>query len=179
MIHQLQEIQNILQQNAHLFTSASLPTQWHVEAYRSQPHEAEAYEYFSLPAIFVDYQMTGQGKNKPRIITITLHILTDTMASEHFSTQWGEKRFHTLGILQHIFEGATLGNTTPLRFISETPIDAEIIHYHTQTYEFEAHLCDLFTSLSHPAQYQVGYFDTVTLQAELHQPFASKIGKTK
>lgn len=146
MIQQLLALYNTIDAKKIKFSDYNLDNNFFIDVYRSQPLEPELYEYFSLPAIFVDYTMKGQGINKPRLITLNLHIITDEMPdASNISEQKeaGMQRFTYLLLLQSILEGTSLGNTTPLQFISEDIIDAPVINYHTQTYEFQTHLANI------------------------------------
>ncbi len=129
-----------------LFERRRLPSDFFIDIYRSQPFQPELYEYYSTPAIFVDYSMQGQGWNKPRLISFTLHVVTDELpdaSSVSTHRTEGMKRFLYHITLQEILEGTRLGKTSPLRFVSENIIDEPVINYHTQNYEFEAYLGDL------------------------------------
>ena len=146
MTNQLLELYKIFNNNKERFTDYSLNGDFFIDVYRSQPLEPELYEYFTLPAIFIDYTMTGKGKNKTRLITLNLHIICDEMPdASNISEQKedGMKRFTYLAIIQDILEGCKLGDTTQLIFKSENIIDAPVINYHTQTYEFETTLTNL------------------------------------
>lgn len=143
MLQPLLELYKTIEANKSKFTERDLTGTFFIDVYRSQPYEPEAYEYFSLPAIFVDYSMTGQGKGNPRVVTMTLHILTDEMPdSSNFSNHKTEglKKFLYNLLLQQILEGTRLGNTTPLKFISENTVEDAVTNYHTQTYQFEVYL---------------------------------------
>jgi hypothetical protein len=90
--------------------------------------------------------MIGQGKNQPRLITLTLHIVVDEMPdASNISAQKesGLQRFTYCLLLQKILEGCRLGKSTPLKFISENPVDESVVNYHTQTYEFESYIQDM------------------------------------
>lgn len=129
--------------------------------------EPELYEYFPLPAMFVDYQLTGQGKNKPRLVTMTLHTVTDEMPdASNISMQRdsGLNRFLYHVIIQKLLEGNPLGRSTGLKFISENIIDAPVVNYHTQIYEFEAYLDDLAGT---PEEIEYGMIELLKLQGKL------------
>lgn len=146
MIQQLFALYKKFEDNADKFTSKGIIPVSFMDVYRSQPYEPELYEYFDLPAVFVDYAMQGQGVRKPRLVTLTLHILTDKLpdvSNISEQKQAGANRFLYHLLIQGILEGKTLGKTTPLKFISENIIDEKVINYHTQTYEFEAYLGDM------------------------------------
>ena len=149
MLVQLLELHKLIDINKQKFIDAGLNGNFFIDIYRSQPLDPEAYEYFPLPAIFVDYSMLGQGKNKARKITLTLHIVTDEMPDASNISPQKESGLNRLLynlLLQQIVEGAKLGATTPLTFIDEHPIDETVINYYIQTYEFEAYLNDMISS---------------------------------
>lgn len=146
MLKQLLSLYEKLEQNKEKFENAGLNGDFFIDVYRSQPFQPELYEYFSLPAIFVDYSMTGQGANEPRRITLMLHIVVDELPdASNISEQKedGLKRFNYCLLLQSILEGCTLDKTSRLKFISENPIDEPVVNYHAQTYEFEVYLKDM------------------------------------
>lgn len=167
MIQQFLELYTLIEAQKSKFTEYNLENNFFIDVYRSQPLEPELYEYFSLPAIFVDYTMKGQGINKPRLITLNLHIVTDEMPdASNISEQKeaGLNRFTYLLLLQEILEGSKLGNTTPLRFVSEDIVDAPVVNYHTQTYEFETHLANIIPQ--YPEQIY-GQFEALNIFSSL------------
>ena len=146
MIKQLLELYKVIEKNKSKFEEKGLKSNFFMDVYRSQPYEPELYEYFSLPAIFVDYTMQGQGKGRPRLITMPLHVITDEMPdASNISLQKDEglKRFLYHLVLQEILEGCKLGRTSPLAFQTENIIDESGVNYHTQVYEFDAYLQDM------------------------------------
>ncbi len=167
MLVQLLELYKLIDVNKQLFIDAGLNENFFIDVYRSQPYEPELYEYFSLPAIFVDYSMLGQGKNKPRKVTLTLHVVTDEMPdASNISLQKDEglKRFLYHIYLQKILEGNKLGRTTQLQFMSENPIDAPVVNYHAQSYEFDAYIDDMIGD--NPAQI-IGQFERLNIYGSL------------
>jgi hypothetical protein len=151
MLKQLLSFYQIIEANKNKFTEAGLNDNFFIDIYHSQPTEPELYEYFSLPALFIDYSMTGQGKNQPRLITMTIHIIVDEMPdASNISEQKqnGLNRFTYCLLLQKILEGERLHKTSPLRFVSENIIDEPVINYHSQIYEFEAYLDDMLSNVS-------------------------------
>lgn len=146
MLAQLLELYKLLEANKTKFEERGLSGNFFIDVYRSQPYEPQLYEYFSLPALFIDYTMKGQGKGMPRLVTMTLHIVTDEMPdASNISEQKtaGLNRFLYNLTLQEILEGCKLGDTKPLRFDSENSIDEQVTNYHQQSYEFEANLSSM------------------------------------
>lgn len=150
MLKQLLSLYERITENKSKFEAFGLNGDFFIDVYRTQPFQPELYEYFSLPAIFVDYQMTGQGKKQPRLVTLTLHIVVDELPdASNISEQKeiGLQRFNYCLLLQSILEGCTLNKTTQLKFISENSIDEQVVNYHTQTYEFEVYLADMLNDI--------------------------------
>jgi hypothetical protein len=149
MLQPLLELYNKIEgASQELIDAGLIPFQF-FDIYRSQPTEPELYEYFPLPAIFVDYNMQGTGINQRRLITMTLHVQTDTMPSaSNISEQKldGVKRFMYLLKLQEILEGQRLGKTTPLKFLTEDIIDVPVVNYHSLSFEFEAFIADIMNN---------------------------------
>lgn len=167
MIQPLLKMYKLFEENKKKFTKYDLLSSFFIDIYRSQPLEPEFYEYFSLPAIFVDYDLQGQGKNKPRLVTMTLHIVTDEMPDASniaIQRDTGLKRFLYHYIIQDILEGNRLGNTTALKFISENIVDAPVINYHNQVYQFECYLEDLAGT---PEEIEYGMIELLKLQGGL------------
>lgn len=161
--------------NKAMFIKQGLVSDWFIDVYRSQPLEPELYEYFPLPAIFVDYQLTGQGKNKPRLVTMTLHTVTDEMPdASNISIQRdsGLNRFLYHVIIQKILEGNPLGRSTALKFVSENIIDAPVINYHTQVYEFEAYLDDLAGT---PEEIEYGMIELIKLRSKFYDKLSETL----
>lgn len=169
MIQPLLELYKLIKSKATSFSNRDLMPDFFIDIYRGQPFNPELYEYFPLPAIFADFQIIGQGNNQPRKITMTLHVLTDAMpdASSISDQQTdGLKRFLYHLVLQEILEGAKLGATSRLKFISEVLVDAPVINYHTQTYEFESHLNHLFINEN---DYSLGEFTKANLYGQISE----------
>ncbi|MDL2314780.1 hypothetical protein LJC16_00795 [Bacteroidales bacterium OttesenSCG-928-C19] len=138
-----------------------------MDVYRSQPLEPELYEYFDLPALFIDYSMQGQGVDNPRLVNMPIHIITDELPdASNISEQKleGVKRFLYNLTIQEILENARLGKTKRLKFINESMIDAPVINYHMQTYEFEAYLIDM---IGENPEYILGEFERLNIFGSL------------
>jgi hypothetical protein len=146
MHKQLLSLYEKIEENKYRFEKYGLNGDFFMDIYRTQPFHPELYEYFSLPAIFIDYQMTGQGINQPRLVTLILHIVIEELPdASNISEQKdaGMQRFQYCLLLQSILEGVRLDNTSAIKFVSENVIDEQVVNYHTQTYEFEVFLNDM------------------------------------
>lgn len=167
MLQQLLEFYTLLESKQDMFTDAGLTPFKHFDIYRGQPLNPELYEYFPLPAIFIDYSMSGNGIRQKRTVAMALHVVTDTMpdtASISEQKDVGLKRFMYNLTLQSILENAYLGKTTPLKFITEEPLDIPVVNYHTQMYEFNAFLADM---IGNPTGI-IGQFETLNIFGSLY-----------
>lgn len=167
MIQPLLKMYKLFEENKEKFKKYDLSSDFFIDVYRSQPLDPENYEYFSLPAIFVDYDIQGQGKGKARLVTMTLHIITDELPdASNISLQQdtGLKRFLYHYIIQDLLEGNRLGNTSALKFMSENIVDAPVINYHNQVYQFEAYLEDLAGT---PEEIEYGLIEFIKLKGRL------------
>ena len=173
MFKQLLALYEVIEKNKSEFEAFGLKGDFFIDVYRTQPFNPELYEYFSLPAIFVDYRMTGQGRNQPRLVTLTLHIVVDELPDASNiaeQTEAGLQRFNYCLLLQSILEGTTLNKTTRLKFISEDIIDERVVNYHTQTYEFEVHLQDMLGDVERI----FGEFERLNIFGNLVKSFRNK-----
>lgn len=168
MLQPLLQLYNRLADNSAEFTNAGLEPIAFIDIYRQQPLQPELFEYFPLPAIFVDYTMKGTGINQARSVTMTLHIVTDELPdASNISSQKadGVKRFMYNLLIQKILEGHKLGATTKLKFSSEDVVDIPVANYHPQSYEFDAYLADMMGN----ATEVLGQFETLNIFGSLLQ----------
>jgi hypothetical protein len=146
MIRPIVTLYSLFENNKSLFTDKGLSGDFYIDIYRGQTTDPELFEFFTLPAIFIDYSIQGQGINKPRLVTLSLHILIDELPSESNISQQQEdgfKRFIYQSLIQKLLEGKRLGDTSTLVFLSESIMDLPVINYHIQTYSFEAYLDEM------------------------------------
>ncbi|MEO6176791.1 MAG: hypothetical protein ABIP27_16690 [Flavobacterium circumlabens] len=158
----------IIEAEKQKFEDQGLDGNFFIDIYRGQPEEAEQFEYFSLPALFIDYTVTGQGKDKPRLIQITLHLVTDEendMSNVAPDKEFGMNRFVYCGILQEILEGRKLVGNSVLKFNSEVPIDNPVADYHTLIFEFESFAKDLITN----PVFETGEFDKPNVAGQIKE----------
>lgn len=158
----------IIEAEKQRFENAGLDGSFFMDIYRGQPDDPQQHEYYSLPAIFIDYTITGQGKDKPRLIQITLHLLIDEeedMNNVSPDNVAGMNRFVYSHIVQEILEGKKLVGNSVLRFVSEVPIDNAVADYHSLIFEFESFAKDL---IENPV-FQTGEFDKPNVAGQLQE----------
>jgi hypothetical protein len=168
MLKPLLNLYNRIAEAEKLFTDKGLNGKFYMDVYRGQVEEPEAFEYYSLPAIFVDYSMQGQGKKQPRLITLNLHIVTDaTPSASNISEEMtkGLDVFMYNLLIQKLLEGKTIGNTSALVFLSEIPVTADVVNYHTQSWQFEAYLDALMEDM----EITMGEFERLSIFGHLKE----------
>jgi hypothetical protein len=142
----LLQLYSLIADNAQLFTDYGLNDKFYMDIFRSQPDSPEGFEHYSLPAIFVDYSMRGQGIRQKRIITMSLHIVSDATPSTNNLVQHQSPAMNGFLyplLLQSILEGKTLGKTSSLEFLSQVPIESPVVNYCVQDWQFLAYLPDM------------------------------------
>ncbi|MCV9929506.1 hypothetical protein OIU83_17730 [Flavobacterium sp. LS1R49] len=168
MIVPILELYRVIEAEKAKFETKNLNGNFFIDLYRSQPVDPELYEYYSLPALFVNYTNTGQGKDKPRLIQMTLHLVIDEeedASNVAPNKVLGMNRFIYVGLLQEILEGRKLGTSSPLKFISEVPVDNPVADYHILVFEFESYARDLIET----PVFEFGEFETLDLKGKLKQ----------
>ena len=146
MLIPILELYRKIEESKPKFEAKFLKADFFIDLFRNQPMDPEIHEYYSLPALFVDYVNTGQGKDKPRLINMKLHLVIDeeydasNVAPNHVQ---GMNRFVYVALLQEILEGKKLGTSSPLKFVSEVPTDNPVADYHILTFEFEMYVEDM------------------------------------
>lgn len=158
----------IIEAEKQKFEDYGLNANFFIDIYRGQPEDPEQHEYYSLPALFIDYTITGQGKDKPRLIQITLHLEIDeenNMSNVSPDKESGMNRFVYCAVLQEILEGKKLVGNSALRFVSEVPIDNQVADYHSLIFEFESFAKDL---ISNPV-FETGEFDKPNVDGNLKE----------
>jgi hypothetical protein len=168
MIIPILELYKVVELEKSKFETNNLNGNFFIDLFRNQPTDPEIHEYYSLPALFVNYTNTGQGKDKPRLIQMTLHlVLDDDEACSNIAPNkvLGMNRFVYVGLLQEILEGKKLGTSSPLKFVSEAMVDNPVADYHVLVFEFESYAPDLITI----PIYEFGEFETLDFRGKLKQ----------
>jgi hypothetical protein len=168
MLVPILELYRIIEAEKDKFEAQYLNGNFFIDLYRGQPVDPEIHEYYSLPALFVDYKNTGQGKDKPRLIQMTLHVVLDEnydASNVSPNNILGMNRFVYMGVLQEILEGKKLGTSAPLKFISETMTDNPVADYHVMVFEFEMYAKDM---VEIPV-FEFGEFERLNLTGILKQ----------
>ena len=122
-----------------LFIDAGLKPIQHIDKYRGQPAEPTQFEYFELPALFIDWNMKWEraGKTYNGTVNLEFHLLTDaTWSTANISTNRvaGLKSVVYLTLVRYVLDRVKSDNTGPLIRAEDTPIETEVTNYHLLKY---------------------------------------------
>ena len=166
MIIPILELYQLIEKAKPLFEVRNLNGDFFIDLYHGQPLDPELHEYYSLPALFVDSQILGQGTRNPRKVQLTLHLVVNmALNTATISDKSGLQGLLYPVLLQMALEGKPLGNSTGLIFESQTTIESEVTNYYTLVFSFESDL----RSLIELPECELGTFETVDLKGQLKQ----------
>jgi hypothetical protein len=121
------------------FTALGMKPILHIDKYRGQPVDPTQFEYFDLPALFIDWNMKWESAGKKYMGTVNLefHLLTDaTWSTANVSTNRdaGLKSVLYLSLVRNVLDRVRSDNTGPLTRAEDTPIETEVTNYHLLKY---------------------------------------------
>lgn len=123
------------------FTDIGLKPIVHIDRYRGQPEDPTQFEYFPLPALFIDWSVkwekAGLRKSYEGVLNLEFHLLTDaTWDTANISTNRdaGLESVLHLSIVRNILDGIKSPNTGPMTRSDETPVGTEVTNYHLLKY---------------------------------------------
>ncbi len=169
MIVPILEIYKTIMDAKPLFEENNLKSDFFIDLFRGQPNNPEVFEGYSYPAVFIEYNITGQGIDKPRLIQLNLHIeVNENYDASNISPNniMGMNRFLYCNLLVKIFEGKKLGSSTKLKFENEQVNDSDVVDYHTLVFSFEMHHGDL---VKPPSDTEFGEFLSLNFTGKLKQ----------
>ena len=155
--------------NQAAFTDAGLPFVKTIDKFRNQPLNPEAFEYFELPAIFVNrsIQWVKEGKYYTGLMTVEFHVVQDaTWPTESFSSTIddGLKQYIFLNIVRALLDDFESENTSKLQRSTETPVDADV-----SIYDVISYTCNYYEPLPAGKQYIDAAGDNLNLTKNLYQ----------
>lgn len=115
-----------------VFTQAGLPAVRYIDLYRGQPQNPARFEFFDLPAIFVQYKIEKNRAN------IDIHVLTD---QNHDTNNLSPNQMNGLDIIRFYelikdtLTDLEADNTSKLHWRSDEPMDADVVNYHIISFE--------------------------------------------
>lgn len=140
MVQFFLSVYGALEASREKFESLGLPGVKFVDRYRGQPVEPAAFEYFELPAVFVQYavkwERTGRAYNG--ILDITFHVVTDatwdTSSIAATGSEEGLKLTLFIALLRKVLDNITSENTGKMMRVEEGEIDSGVTNYFTLKY---------------------------------------------
>lgn len=120
-----------------LFAENDLPNIKYIDLYRGQPKSPGRFEYFDLPALFIDYSINWSVRE----ITLEVHAVTD---QNHSTSNISPNRLKGLDIIRYIeiikdlLIDLETSVTSKLALQSEQPLEADVVNYHIVSFSCRA-----------------------------------------
>lgn len=122
-----------------VFTELDIKPVLHIDKYRGQPVDPTQFEYFELPALFIDWKMSWEraGRTYKGTVNLDFHLLTDaTWSTSNISTNRvaGLKSVLYLSLVRNILDRVKSENMGTLMRAEDTTIETEVTNYHLLKY---------------------------------------------
>ena len=120
--------------NKENFEDNNLPPVAHIDKYRGQPLNPEAFEAYGLPAVFYELrcEWTKAGRLYQGLITATFHVQQDeTWEISNIATNRDEglKQIDLLNAVRFILDDLRSTNTGKMTRVSDVPVDTGVTTY--------------------------------------------------
>lgn len=121
------------------FEAIGLKPILHLDKYRGQPLDPTQFEYFELPALFIDWKCKWErvGRVYNGTLYIDFHLLTDaTWDTSNISTNRvaGLKSVLYLTLVRSVLDRIKSPNTGPLMRLEDDAIETDVTNYHILKY---------------------------------------------
>lgn len=121
------------------FTDIGLKPVLHIDKYRGQTVDPTQFEYFEIPALFIDWKCKWErsGRVYNGTLTLDFHLLTDaTWDTANISTNRveGLKSVLYLTLVRNVLDHIKSPNTGPLMRSEDDPMETEVTNYHILKY---------------------------------------------
>lgn len=140
MIELFKKIYEVFETNKALFEELGMEPIKHIDRFRGQPLNPAQFEYFDLPAMFIERRVswTKIGKSYDGRLSLGFHIVTDaTWDTSNISTsnEQGLKTvmYHTL--VQYLLDDLESENTSKLIRVDNEPVDTGVVIYEMLRYD--------------------------------------------
>lgn len=140
MIHLFLKIYAAFEAKKQVFIDAGLEPIRHIDKYRGQPLNPAQFEYYDIPALFIDWRLTWEkvGKSYDGKLVLDFHLITDaTWDTSNISTNHtdGLRNIVYHALVRSILDNLESENTSKLVRLDENPVDSGVINYELLRYE--------------------------------------------
>ena len=140
MIALFKKIYEVFEANKALFEDLGLEPIKHIDRFRGQPLNPAQFEYYDLPAMFIERRLVWNkvGKSYQGKLSLGFHVVTDaTWDTSNISTdsEAGLKNvmYHTL--VQYLLDDLESENTSKMSRVDNEPVDTGVVIYEMLRYE--------------------------------------------
>lgn len=140
MINLFLKIYEKFEEKKSLFLDAGLKPVLHIDKYRGQPLNPAQFEYYEIPAIFIDWriQWSKTGKAYDGRLSLDFHVVTDaTWDTSNVSTNHAEglRTIVHHALIRSVLDDLQSENTSRLQRVDENPVDTGVVNYELLRYE--------------------------------------------
>lgn len=117
-----------IEEREDLFTKYNLPPVKYVDLYRGQPLMPERFELYSLPALFLEYNIDW----KTKLLTLSVHVVTDqthSTSSISLNKLSGLQIFTLYKVVKQLLNDLSSETTGKLELSNERPAEADVVNY--------------------------------------------------
>ncbi len=121
-----------IEASAQVFIDKGLPAVKYIDFYRGQPTSPERFEFYDLPAVFIQYRT---NKN---YISLDIHVLTDPNHDTNNKSPFimsGLDIIRYYETIKDLLVNLESDNASKLHWVADEPLDADVINYHIITFE--------------------------------------------
>lgn len=140
MINLFLKIYQAFEDKKQMFLDAGLEPVLHLDKYRGQPLNPAQFEYYDIPAIFIDWRIvwSKSGKSYDGKLSLDFHVVTDaTWDTSNVSTnhEAGLKTIVHHALIRSVLDDLQSENTSRLVRVDENPVDTGVVNYELLRYE--------------------------------------------
>jgi hypothetical protein len=140
MIELFTKIYETFAEKAQTFTTLGLKPIEFIDRYRGQPLNPEQFEYYPLPAVFIDWKIKWEkaGQVYNGNVELDFHLVVDpTWDTSNVSTNYleGLKFILYETAVRSVLDNLSCEVTSKLKRIDENPVDTGVVNYHVMRYE--------------------------------------------
>lgn len=136
------DIKAAFEDSAALFTDAGMKPIAFIDRFRGQPLNPEAFEYYPLPAIFIQRKIKWkrEGRLYNGTVLLSFHIVTDPtwdMSNISAHQDDGLNYFTFLDKVREVLDNFKTPYTSTMDRSEDDDVDAEVVFYDVLTYQCE------------------------------------------
>lgn len=140
-----------------------------IDKFRNQPLNPEQFDFFPLPAIFINrsIQWKREGKFYTGLMQVEFHVVQDaTWPTENFASNLDEglKQYTFLSLVRSVLDDFESENTSKMQRLNETTVDADV-----SIYDMMIYTCNYYEPVPNGKKYIDAAGDALNITKEIKQ----------